>query len=159
MIKSLKNNLGHEVHDINGILRVAETYYKDLFSGGPIHQNIADLFLREISPNEDCQQYIDDLLMPISEDELKDVIFKFLLGKSPGPDGLSIEFYRAMFPVIKNELRQLMNFFLSGERMPAKFKAGIMKQVPKEGPYNEIPNYRPITLMNADYKIFTKIIR
>ena len=63
-----------------------------------------------------------------------------------------------MYPIIKDELRGLLNYYLSGGRMPAKFKAGIMKLVPKEGPYNEIPNYRPITLMNADYKIFTKII-
>ena len=42
--------------------------------------------------------------------------------------------------------------------MPAKFKAGVMKLIPKEGPLNEIPNYRPITLLNADYKIMTKII-
>ena len=96
--------------------------------------------------------------MPISDDELKDIIFKFLLGKSPGPDGFSIEFYRAMYPIIKDDLRQLLNYYLSGGRMPAKFKAGIMKLIPKEGPLNEIPNYRPITLLNADYKILTKII-
>ena len=94
IIKNLKNEHGDEVNDIRNILRVAETFYKNLFSGGPVQQNIVDLFLREISPNLECQRFIDDLLMPITDDELKDVIFKFLLGKSPGPDGFSIEFYR-----------------------------------------------------------------
>ena len=49
-IKSLKNDNGVEVHDIRNILHVAENFYKNLFSGGPIDQNIVELFLREISP-------------------------------------------------------------------------------------------------------------
>ena len=42
--------------------------------------------------------------------------------------------------------------------MPAKFKAGLITLKPKKEPDNEIENRRPITLLNTDYKIFTKII-
>ena len=48
--------------------------------------------------------------------------------------------------------------FLDRCRIPAKCKAGLMTLVPKKEPDNLIENCRPITLLNTDYKIFTKII-
>ena len=94
----------------------------------------------------------------ISLEELWDAIVSFVTGRSPGPDGISVEFYKAVFDVIKHDLRRLLNSFLSGNRMPAKFKAGLITLVPKREPVNDIDNYRPISLLNVDYKIFTKII-
>jgi len=37
-------------------------------------------------------------------------------------------------------------------------KSGLVVLIPKCPPYDEIGNYRPITLLNCDYKIFTKIL-
>ena len=157
-ITSLKNEAGEEVFRIDEILQVAENYYKNLFSGGDIDQSVVDLFLSVIEPKESCQRLMLALLLPIQDDEIWEVIMYLKKLKAPGPDGFSIEFYRAMFPVIKNELNRLLNFFMNRGRMLSKFKAGIIKFKPKTTPYNEIKNYRPITLLNTDYKIFTKIL-
>ena len=157
-IRALKNDMGVEVTDIKDILHIAENFYKGLFSSQDIQQNEADVFLAGISVNQSCTNLMNSLLLPISDDEIKDVINNLKNGKSPGPDGLSIEFYKAMYPVIKEELRQLLNFYLFNGRMFAKFKAGIIKLIPKYPAYNEIENFRPISLLNVDYKIFTKII-
>ena len=98
------------------------------------------------------------LLIPIDDEELWNAICAFLNGKSPGPDGLSIEFYKLMFPFIKDELKQLLNHFLRNGKMLAKFKAGIMKLIPKDVVIEEVEKSRPFTLLNCDYKIFTKIL-
>ena len=157
-ITSLRNEMGSEVHDIHDILRVAENFYRQIFSGGEIHQDIVNLFLRDISPNESNHLLMTALLLPITNEEIWEVIIHFKLARSPGPDGLSIEFYRVMFPVIKDELRKLLNSYMNNGRILSKFKAGIIKLVPKIPPYNEIGNFRPISLLNVDYKIFTKIL-
>ena len=110
-ISALKNESGDRVTDIVGILRIAEKYARDLYSGqnSPIEQSIMDFFLDYVIPNDDCTELFRDLMAPITIEELWDAIKSFLNGKTPGPDGLSIEFYKVMFPVIKDEL---LNLFL-----------------------------------------------
>ena len=157
-IRTLKNRHGLEVHKMNDILRVAECYYKDLFSGNDIQQRVADLFLAGIVPNPSLNALMWSLLLPIEDDEIRDVIYSFNNLRSPGPDGLSIEFYKIMYPTIKKELKLLLNSYMRNGRMLSKFKAGIIKLIPKGPPHNEIENFRPISLLNCDYKIFTKIL-
>ena len=95
---------------------------------------------------------------PFSLEEIWDAIVSFLNNKSPGPDGISAEFYKEMFDVIKHDLRRVLNTILTRGRIPAKFKAGLITLVPKQEPLNDIGNFRPISLLNTDYKIFTKIL-
>ena len=52
----------------------------------------------------------------------------------------------------------MFNLFLAGARIPAKFKAGLIARIPKDGPSNLVENARPITMLNTDYKIYTKMI-
>ena len=98
------------------------------------------------------------LMHPITEQEIKDIIIAFKNNRAPGPDGLSIEFYKTMFPYIKNELTQLFNGYLKNGRILAETKSSFIKLIPKRTPYNLVENFRPISLLNCDYKIFTKIL-
>ena len=75
-----------------------------------------------------------------------------------GEDGLSIEFYKATFHIIKHDLLDVLNKMLIEKFIPRKIKRGIIKLKFKEGDENDISNYRPITLLNLDYKILSKII-
>ena len=90
--------------------------------------------------------------------EILDAIFSFSDGKTPGPDGLGIEFYKAVFPLIKDDLVRLYNGWFEGGFIPARNKAGLITLIPKEGPLDEMKNYRPINLINVDLKIYTKIL-
>ena len=159
-IKALKNQSGDRVTDISGILRIAEEYANNLYSGrhSSLDQSMMDFFLDYVTPNDECIELFRELMAPISEGELWDAIKSFLNGKTPGPDGLSIEFYKIMFPVIKDELLKLFNFYMSNGRISSKIKSGLQVWIPKDPPLDEKENYRPITLMNCDYKIFNKII-
>ena len=49
------------------------------------------------------------LMRPVTFDELLDAIMSFKNGKSPGIDGLSIEFYKKNFEVIKHHLLNFIN--------------------------------------------------
>ena len=158
-IKSLKDCDGNNVNDIKGILNIAERYYCDLYSGGhsSIQQSVIDFFLDYVEPNPECNALMDDLIAPITEGEVYNAICSTHNGRSPGPDGLSNEFYKVLFPVIKKDLTDLFNHYLNNGKISSKMKSGLVILIPKGEPYDRIENYRPITLMNCDYKIFNKM--
>ena len=43
-------------------------------------------------------------------------------------------------------------------KISSKIKAGLQIWIPKNKPFDDKENNRPITLLNCDYKIFNKII-
>ncbi|KAH7444211.1 hypothetical protein KP509_02G069700 [Ceratopteris richardii] len=66
-------------------------------------------------------------------------------GKVPGLDGLTKEFVLAFWSSFKDQ------------RMPYSFKQGKIKLIPKVEIPKWIGDWRPISMMNIIYKIFTKI--
>ena len=96
--------------------------------------------------------------MRITIEEIFDAVMSFKNGKTPGLDGLTIEFYKEVFEIIKNELVQVFNSYYENGFIPAKNKAGLISLIPKKEPFDKIDNYRPINLLNVDLKIYTKIL-
>ena len=79
-------------------------------------------------------------------------------GKAPGPDGLSVEFYTQCWPIVKNDFVKLLNQTYSTQSIDNRTKSGYITLIHKKGPKTEISNYRPISLLNYDLKIFTKCL-
>jgi len=79
-------------------------------------------------------------------------------GKSPGPDGLSSEFYKEFFPQIKKTLLDALNYVYCNNAVNEKFVEGVITLIHKKDEMEKIENYRPITLLNIDYKILNKIL-
>ena len=80
-------------------------------------------------------------------------------GKAPGPDGLSVEFYtQCCWPIVKNDFVNLLKQMYSTQTIDNTIKSGFITLIHKKGPKTEISNYRPISLLNYDLKIFTKCL-
>ena len=157
-ILSLKDDHGNECFEIGGIMKIAEGYFRQIFSPREVRQPIINLFLDNIRPVASSEYLMRGLMDPFTLEEIWDAICSFLMNKSPGPDGISIEFYKATFEIIKHDLRKMLNTLLMRCKIPSKFKAGLITLIPKQEPFNDIENFRPISLLNTDYKIFTKIL-
>ena len=97
-------------------------------------------------------------MKPVTMKELEDVIWTFKNGKAPGLDGLSIDFYKETFEQIKHHLLNFVNDCLFGNHIPRKVCTGVIKLLYKKGNPRDLQNYRPITLLNVDLKIITKIL-
>ena len=78
--------------------------------------------------------------------------------KAPGPDGLSVEFYTQCWPIVRNDFVNLLNQMHSTQSIDNRTKSGFITLIHKKGPKTEISNYRPISLLNYDLKIFTKCL-
>ena len=75
-------------------------------------------------------------------------------GKSPGPDGFPTEFYKFFWTDIgKYYIRSLNLAFEKGELSTTQ-KQGVITCLPKGNkPREFLKNWRPITLLNVDYKL------
>ena len=79
--------------------------------------------------------------------------------KSPGVDGIAIEFYKTHFELIKDDVLDLFNSILfRNEKIPTSMTRAIITLIPKNDEKEFLKNWRPISLLCADYKILTKII-
>ena len=79
-------------------------------------------------------------------------------GKSPGNDGLSVEFYLLFWNIIVDPLLELFKECQDRKEMSTSMKQGIITLIPKpEKDHLMIENWRPITLLNIDYKIISLV--
>jgi hypothetical protein len=99
----------------------------------------------------------DHLIAPFSEEEVREAIFDMETNKAPGPDGIPAEFYQKFWHVIKHDLLTMFNEFHAGELPIFSLNFGVITLIPKVKEANRIQQYRPICLLNASFKIFTKV--
>ena len=79
--------------------------------------------------------------------------------KSPGSDGLTTEFYRAFWDVISTYVVNIFNYAFNTGNLSISQRQGIISLIPKDKKDTQyLKNWRPVTLLNVDYKIATKTI-
>ena len=79
--------------------------------------------------------------------------------KTPGTDGLPAEFYNVFWTDISSTLIGALNYAYETGQLSITQRREVMKLIPKKDaePYY-IKNWRPLTLLNCDYKIAAKAI-
>ena len=112
-----------------------------------------------ILPKLDLDEDNSFLGNPISTSECYNIIKTFCNDKSPGSDGLPIEFYKTFWNDIKDLLCSVYNSSLQNKILPLSMRTSIISLLPKKGrdPLY-LKNWRPISLLNSDYKILAKVL-
>ena len=83
----------------------------------------------------------------------------FKPNKSPGLDGLPAEFYLAFSTEIGPKLVERVNFCKNKGQLSLSQRRGMITLLEKkENDSTKIKHWRPVALLNADYKILTKSI-
>lgn len=144
--------------DITGVSDFVTNFYKNLYKAVH-HPDSSQLFnsLRNpIIANEEFKANCSD---EITLEEIKDSICRLKNNKSPGNDGLTSEFFKLFVDKISPFLLAVYEeSFLRGE-LPPSLKQGIITLIPK--PNKDllvIDNWRPITLLNNDYKVIASVL-
>ena len=79
--------------------------------------------------------------------------------KSPGNDGLTKEFYETFWDDIKRPLTLSFQQALKKGELSTSQKQAVIKLIEKKGKDKRmIENWRPISLLNVDLKIFSKAV-
>ena len=79
--------------------------------------------------------------------------------KPPGSDGLPADFYKIFWNHLSDLFLNSMNSAFKSGQLPISQRRGIIKLIPiKDADPSLIKNWRPISLLNCDYKIAAKAI-
>ncbi|KAF1333737.1 reverse transcriptase, partial [Globisporangium splendens] len=97
------------------------------------------------------------LLKPINSSEIKQAVKKCKRGKAHGPDELGNDWYRDHCDEITGLFERLFNLWIPECVLPSSFSEAHIHCIKKSVSAASPLDYRPIALLNSDYKIFTRI--
>ncbi len=94
----------------------------------------------------------------VSVEEVRAALRHSASGKSPGLDGLPVEMYRKGAAVLMPLLASLFSAIGRTGLVPRHFLQGMIVPLYKKGDAHAPENYRPITLLNSDYRLLAKVL-
>ena len=162
VIKMLKDENDCVITGKDEVLASQKYFFKKLYTSrktDDINIDINDVFFPDtehtvISTDgkHACERYI-------SMDEIKEFILKMKNNKTPGVDGLPIEFYKIFWHDIKDILYQSYCYSFENNTLTISQKQGLITLLPKSGKDTHyLKNWRPISLLTVDYKILASTL-
>lgn len=96
---------------------------------------------------------------PMTIEEIQGAIGATKPGKAPGPDGFTIQYYKALLPSLAPFMIKLFNAIGSTTSFAVDTLLAHISVIPKEDKDpTSCGSYRPISLLNLDLKLFKKIL-
>ena len=132
-------------------------YYEKLYSKSETNQRLGHEFTNNLSKLTGEDNNI--LEGPITYEECQAAIKSFENNKSPGIDGLPKEFYQKFFHLFGKSFVQVINLSHDIQQLSASQRLGLITLICKDENKPEmLKNWRPISLLNVDYKIISKVL-
>ncbi len=158
-LRKLTLSDGTTTTDPDAILTEQMNFYKNLFSSKNENFDKSSIFLNNkyIPTLGEFDRNACEGLITI--DECKNVLSTFKRNKSPGNDGLTIEYYEYFWNDVKQILVECLNYAYKHGELSTSQKQAIISLIHKKGKDRLLlKNWRPISLLNVDYKIATKVV-
>ncbi|WP_293688688.1 reverse transcriptase domain-containing protein, partial [Thiolapillus sp.] len=164
-ITSIVTEDGQQIKDQTSLLAEQVRFYKALYMEDTSLQNTevtyipdflgtdAKLPILENNEKSQCEGQISDTEASKALKDMKN-------GSAPGSDGLTTEFYKFFWLKIKNILIESFSHSFEVGHVSQSQQRGIVTLLHK-GKHlarDKLTNWRPITLLNTDYKILAKIM-
>lgn len=158
-ISIMVNEKNENICGTNNIIKYIHSWFRTKFNNQIQVNNHKEIkcLLAQLDKKIKIDKF-NNLTKPITVEEILCVLKSSQKKKTPGPDGFPYEFYIVFWDNIKYILCRLFNVILDGEDIPEAITEGIITLIPKTRNPKAIKQYRAITLINADIKLFNKII-
>ena len=104
--------------------------------------------------NEDCEEFMNKLC---DANLIKEVISSRKFNSAAGPDGIDYSIFKLSVNEATELVQCIMKIIISYKRVPKAWKDSNMTLIYKKGDLNSPENWRPISVSNAIYRIFSCI--
>ena len=147
------DHLLEEARDISSHIY---SFYKELFMAAP-RTGVA------LSPNFwlDGARVTDDenaeLTLPFLPEEVARAIMDMKANSAPGPDGLPVVFFQKFWEKIRGVVMPMFQEFYIGTLVMSRLNFGVVTLIPKVMGATDIRKFRPITVINVNQRIFSKV--
>ena len=159
-VKCLSEPDGSTTTDNKRILTKCKEYYENLYRQPYLFKDCKhrDKYLSLIPRNLLSDQGFALLDKQISIQELHDSLLTMRKDAVPGDDGLTVKFYIKYWDLVKDLFFDSLQFAFENEKLSISQRRGLIKLIPKKDKDPLlVPSWRPITLLNVDYKMLTKL--
>lgn len=165
LIREVKLENGDRVSEPKQIEKELEKFYSNMYTS-------KNLKSESQGENKSFESFVEGIEIPqlnvdeqdslehdFTFEELKEAVSSFSDNKTPGEDGFTKEFYESFYDLIWRDLLNSYNAAFQGGSLSISQRRGIITLIPKaDGDLSELSNWRPISLLNIDYKILTKAL-
>ena len=132
-------------------------FYEDLYTLAGIKVNWN--YLQDLNGPKLTLRESQELDKVLHMDEIKASIKAMAINKCPGTDRISVQFYRVFWEDIKIILYYTYQEAIEQGKFHLSARRGIISLMEKKGKEPlDTSNWRPLTLMNVDYRIVAKIL-
>ena len=155
MTKIVENDTSYT--NTRDIINQCTSYYKNLLSEEEVDSSLMNMFLSRLPKVDDeCASLCDGL---ITVDECLEALRTMAPARSPGLDGLPAEFYLKVWPIIGPTYTKYINYcYESGSLCNSQKLAVITLLCENTKEPQFLKNWRPISLLNVDFKIISKVL-
>ena len=154
---------GQRISNPIQILEAQKVFYSKLFSCSETDFNMTE---------GECNNYLDNVNIPklsnstkevcdgvITMTEVEKAVQELQNNKSPGPGGLPGEFYKIFWNDISDLLLNSFHDAFNNGFLTKSQKQGVLCLIPKKGKdLTKLESWRPLSVLNTDYKILAKVL-
>ena len=148
---------GCEITEQEDLEKYVSSSYKNIYMKSNTSEEDKSRFLSLINCiiNEEDNSILNQT---ITLEEIYDIIKSMEVNKSPGIDGIPVEFYQTYWDIIKQEIYEVITQSLTLSTLSESQRKAIIVLIEKGDDPNYLSSWRPISLLCVDTKIIAKII-
>jgi len=148
---------GKRITSIEDILKCEVEFYKNLYEYKSTLN--PDQYLDKVNLEAKLTEQEANLCEgPITLEECLEAVNGMKSNKSPGLDGLTAEFYKQFWPHISSLVYESFLESQTNGELSRSQKQCVFSLLYKKGDPENMENWRPISLLNIDYKILARVL-
>ena len=161
-IRKLISKDNQEITSLKDIINEEVRFYQDLYTSKINDKNVQNeeqyfLEKNKLPGLSDIDKIMCD--EPLTMEEITKALKLLPNNKSPGSDGFTTNFYKFFWIDIKDLLFDSFKYSFAHGTLSNEQKRGVLNLIPKpQKDLRYLSNWRPVSLLQTDYKILTKTL-